>query len=133
MVVSVDTEHGMGEQVYVKLESFCYVIIKLFTIWTGVHTDYRAVERCRILLDLFFHKVEIGYCCQVIVLDGIGIETDEFDTGGYKTEIIITPNTGKDLVSRSQKIMVADKGNIRFTQAAQYATRPFKFFLYARV
>ena len=59
MVVSVDTQNMVWEQIG-KTQAFATLLLNC-SQWTGVHTDYRAVERYRILLDLFFIKSEVRF------------------------------------------------------------------------
>ena len=80
MVVPIDAAHQPREEIKITAECLSDVVIELVTIGRRMHHDDSTVEVCGIFCCLFFHKVEVWYCCYVVILCSVGIETDKLDS-----------------------------------------------------
>ena len=82
MVVTRDATLQAGKEFDDIVERTFDIVVELITPRTGMHDDDRTVERCRVFMELLLHVVEVGHRRHVIVLRGVGIETDKLDTSG---------------------------------------------------
>ena len=129
----IDTAHQSGEEVEVATECLAHIIIKLVAVGRGMHHDDSTVETRRIRSRLLLHEVEVRHSGHIVVLRGIGVQTNEFHTGCDEREVHLAVHHAIRLIACTEEVVIADKGDIRHIQTIQDVTRPLKFLRRPRI
>ena len=98
-----------------------------------MHHDNGTVELLHILHHLFLHIVKVGYGSQIVILRGIGVETQELYTTGDEREVHSAIHHLVGLVTRSKEVVVADKCHKGRMQSHQDVAAPLKLLSGGRI
>ncbi len=92
-----------------------------------MHDKDGTVKGGRVFVNLLLHKIEVRHGRHIIILSGIGVETNELDASCYEREIqTISKRRPPYLVTGTKEIMIANKHNIRLIEFLQNIVAPFK-------
>ena len=122
-----------GEFGYVALEYMSHVIIEFSSDRPDVHRYDGLVELIFTVVYLVCKKLEIRNGPGVVILDGVGVQTDELYPPGNECEVGITENGTVSLFSCTEAVMVADQGHIGYFKLIHDIPLPNEFFGYAEI
>lgn len=126
VVMTIKAEEQSREEMHIKFKRLGHIIIKLLAVWSCMHANNGTVEEQRITVELLFHEIEIWHCRKVVILSGIGVETNKFYPGSDEAEVEWTKHLLKHLFSGAEEVMIANKRHIRLAQFFKYGACPLK-------
>ena len=128
VVVADDAEGESGILVEHVVEVVEDVVVELFGTGLGVHGYDRMADGVGHGCQVLFDEVEVGHCCGVVVLKGIGVDAGNMDEGGVETEVVVAEDGVIDVFTGAKAIVIANDAYPRHLETVEYGTLPYKFF-----
>lgn len=127
MVVSIDAALQAGKEFDDIIEHAFDIVVELVTPRARMHDEDRAVKRYRIFMKLLLHIVEVRHSRHIVVLRGIGVETDELDAASNERIVkVFAKHRLPHLVTRTEEVMIANEHDVRLIERLEDIVTPFK-------
>lgn len=127
VLVATKGKLQIGIHLHLIVEEASHVVVKLVGVGRGVHHGNGARSAGWQLLAVGLDEREIGDGHRIIVLQCIGVETNEMRVARIERKIRIAKHGAEHFRSGGQTVVVADETNVRHTEFLQLIAHPLKF------
>ena len=122
-----EAEFDVGIETQFLVEDFGNIVGELVGERRGVHNGHGAPHFGGKPLLVFLDVREVGDGDGVVVLKGIGVETDEMGVAGREGEIGFSVDGVIHVGTCAQTVVIADEADARHVKPVEFALHPFEF------
>lgn len=127
VLVATEGKLQIGIHLHLIMEEAGHVVVKLVGVGRGVHHGNGARNAGGQLLAVGLDEREIGDGHRIIVLQCIGVETNEMRVARIERKVRLAKHGAEHFRPGGQTVVVADETNIRHTEFLQLIAHPLKF------
>ncbi len=127
VLMATEGKLQIGIHLHLIMEEASHIVVKLVGVGRGVHHGNGARSAGGQLLAVGLDEREIGDRHRIIVLQCIGVETNEMRVARIERKIRIAKHGAEHFRPGGQTVVVADETDIGHTEFLQLIAHPLKF------